>query len=52
MGSLMGGSENNWAGGADEAAEAWEEVQEAIVALGAQEEVVEGPAEEGPAQGP
>jgi hypothetical protein len=32
-------------------AEAWEEVQEAIVALGAQEEVADGPAEEGPAWG-
>jgi hypothetical protein len=42
----VGGSITGWTGSAGDA-EAWEEVQEAIVALGAQEEVTEGPAEEG-----
>jgi hypothetical protein len=49
--SSAGGSVAGRTGGAGDA-EAWEEVREAIVALGAQEEVTEGPAEEGPVQGP
>jgi hypothetical protein len=49
--SSAGGSIKVWTGSAGDA-EAWEEVREAIVALGAQEEGMEGPAEEGPVQGP
>jgi hypothetical protein len=52
MGSSMGGSEKDQAGGAGEAAEAWEEAQETLGAFGAWEVVADGPAEEGPAQGP
>jgi hypothetical protein len=48
----MGGSENEWAGGAGEAAEAWEEARETLGAFGAWEVVAEGPAKEGPALGP
>jgi hypothetical protein len=52
MGSSMGGSENDWAGGAGEAAEAWEEAQETLGAFGAWGAVTEGQAEEGPVRGP
>jgi hypothetical protein len=48
----MGGSENEWAGGAGDAAEAWEEAQETLGAFGAWEAVTDGPAEEGPVWGP
>jgi hypothetical protein len=48
----MGGSENEWAGGAGEAAEAWEDAQETLGAFGAWEAVADGPAKEGPAQEP
>jgi hypothetical protein len=48
----MGGSENEWAGGAGEAAEAWEEAQETLGAFGAWKAVVDGPAKEGLVQGP
>jgi hypothetical protein len=51
MGSSMGGSENEWAGGAGEAEEAWEEAWETLGAFGAWEVVAEGPAKEGPVQG-
>jgi hypothetical protein len=46
---LREGSKNEWAGGAGEAVEAWEEAQETLGAFGAGEVVAEGPAEEGPA---
>jgi hypothetical protein len=48
----MGGSENEWAGGAGEAAEAWEEAQETLGAFGAWEAVADGQAKEGPVWGP
>jgi hypothetical protein len=51
IGSSTGGSENNQAGGAEEAAEAWEEAQETLEAFGAWEVVADGPAKEGPVQG-
>jgi hypothetical protein len=52
IGSSMGGSENEQAGGAGKAAEAWEEAQETLGAFRAWEVVTEGPAKEGPARGP
>jgi hypothetical protein len=48
----MGGSKNEQAGGAEDAAEAWEEAWETLGAFGAWEAVAEGPVEEGPARGP
>jgi hypothetical protein len=51
IGSSVRGSVSTQTGSAGDA-EAWEEVQEAIVALGAQEKVADGPAEKGPVRGP
>jgi hypothetical protein len=48
----MGGSKNEWAGSAEEAAEAWEEAWENLGAFGAWEAVAEGPVKEAPVWGP